>query len=144
MSKLVQIEVVQDILGIYVNTPKFWDMNTCTTLIKARDFLIKQARKEYVATKDIEDEPASEAITKFEFGTKLVGYFHFDGLNFLFPEGHPIYELAARGYADDPRFGEGLIDLFESTRRVRKRKKAKKVAITPMTPREFVIVKKVA
>jgi len=120
MSKrLVHIEVVPSrIKGeTKVTIADFYDMNTCKTLVKARDFLIKRARAEYIATKDREDESAYTAISKFNFGKDLVGYYHFDdGLNFLFEEGHPVFQLVVAGKHKDPRFAEGLYDLYQTIR----------------------------
>ena len=127
MSK--RVVLVEVFSGDQCNEPevistKFYDMNTCRTLIKARDFLIKQARAEYVKRREEGDTPVGELIYKFPFGKALVGYYHYDdGLSFLFEEGHPVFQLVVAGYADDPRFVEGLMDLFDSTPKFRKRKK---------------------
>jgi hypothetical protein len=86
-------------------------------LIKARDMLIKQARAKYIEEwKPVpgEDEPASQAICKFQFRSNLVGYYHFDnGLTFLFEESSPMYQLIAAGNPLDGDFAIKLWDLFD-------------------------------
>ena len=117
MSKqLVRIDVcTSHAYGPGVVGINFYNMN-CSTAVKVRDFFIKQERAEYVKTKDFEDEPASEAICKFPFGSKLVGFYHFDdGLTFLFEEGHPIFKLLAQqSNVDRKRLAQGLFELHRN------------------------------
>ena len=88
-----------------------------STLIKARDELIREARTQY--TKDFytpgDDgyEPASEAISKFPF-KDLVGYYHLDeGLTFLFREDSPVFKPIVEGKIAGTELAERLIDLFD-------------------------------
>lgn len=99
-----------------VNT-QFYD-TSYSTLIKARDQLIKQERAAYVKSIGSDRyssayEPASELICKFSFRDKLVGFHHFDnGLTFLFEEGHPVYKLIASGKCPNDKLAENLMDLW--------------------------------
>ena len=88
-----------------------------STLIKARDELIRQARAEYTKNfytpGDDGYEPASEVIIKFPY-KKLMGYYQLDhGLVFLFRNDSPIYWAIVEGKIDDIDLAERLIDLFD-------------------------------
>lgn len=101
----------------HVVSTEFFD-TSCSTLVKARDLLIKRERTKYV--KDFGSdrhsgcyEPASELIYKFSFRDKLVGFHHFDdGLTFLFEEGHPVYKLIVSGKCPGDKLAEHLVDLW--------------------------------
>jgi hypothetical protein len=90
---------------------------THSTLIKARDELIRRARAEHV--KDLyvpgeSCEPVSTLIYKFNFKNDLVGYYHYDeGLTFLFKEDSPVYEPIVTNKIQGQELAERLIDLHD-------------------------------
>ena len=88
-----------------------------STLIKARDELIREARAEYIkdfyTPGDDGYEPANEVISKFPF-KDLVGYYHFDeGLTFLFREDSPVFKPIVEGKILGTELAERLLDLFD-------------------------------
>ena len=70
----------------------------CKTLVNARDYLIKQ----------------DKSATKFPFGNKLVGFKSNRVLTFLFEQDHPVFKLVAANKHNDPKFSQGLIDLYNA------------------------------
>ena len=87
---------------------KFYDTD-CTTAVKARDLLIKKARKSYAGC----GEPVNEIVYKFPF-RDLVGFYCGDnGLDFVFPAGHPVFKLIANGNYNKRDIAEKLVDLYD-------------------------------
>ena len=100
--------------GMLLNSVNFYGAKNCSTVIQARDAFIKMERADYSADRIPGDEPASEAIRKFPFRSDLVGYYAFeDGLNFIFPEEHPVYKLVQSKNYDDKDLADKLADLFD-------------------------------
>ena len=88
-----------------------------STLIKARDELIREARteyaKDYYTPGDDGYEPASEAIVKFPF-KDLVGYYYLDeGLTFLIREDSPVFKPIVEGKISGTELAQRLYDLFD-------------------------------
>ena len=90
---------------------------THSTLIKARDELIRRARALHVKEFYVPGEAqgsVSEEIFKFEFKNDLVGYYHYDeGLTFLFREDSPVFDPIVKGKIRGQELAERLLDLFD-------------------------------
>lgn len=111
--KILHIAIYTDYSDVNLNSLGFFEAKNCSTLVQARDAFIKKFRAEY---KRDNWEPGSEspasAIYKFPF-RDLVGYYHFeDGLSFVFPENHPVYQLVKSKNYQDKDLAEKLYDLF--------------------------------
>lgn len=101
----------------HVVKTEFFD-TSCSTLVKARDQLIKRERTDYIKSAGSDRysdcyESASRLIYKFRFRDKFVGFHQFyDGLTFLFEEGHPVYKLIVSGKCSNDKLAEELVDLW--------------------------------
>lgn len=118
--RFVAVDV--DTGGCYSDGPKMirkqvWD-TTCSTLIKARDELIKRERKTYIQELyqpgDEGYTPASECFSKFPFGKELVGYYSYDtGLSFLFDDKSPVYDCIVQERIPEQELVKRLLDLYD-------------------------------
>jgi hypothetical protein len=128
--KVLHVAIYRDYTGTYLNSLGFYEAKNCSTVAQARDLFIKQARQEYAEGRERgEGESPSEAIYKFPFRNDLVGYYHFeDGASFVFPEGHPVYQLVKSENYEDNDLAAKLYDLFRYHDKLRQEKQRKLAA----------------